>query len=97
LLLFRIGIPHDAEFYLTHSSLTLQVTIHAISNGTVYGILLAIALPGCAIKQLVNLVQVESFSDRSVLVFFTSVEYSGWDWQHVAQVTEEIVEKSFNF
>lgn len=40
----------------------LQVTCRSIGNGTVYGILLAIALPGCAIKQLVNLVQVQPIS-----------------------------------
>ena len=49
--------------------LILQVTIHAVTNRTVYGILLAIALPGCAVKQLVNLVQVQPFSHLLVFLF----------------------------
>lgn len=43
-----------------------EVTIHAVRNKTVYGILLAIALPGCAIKQLVNLVQMKTAADVCV-------------------------------
>lgn len=36
----------------------MQVMKDSFSNRTVYGFLLVAALPGCAIKQLVNLVQV---------------------------------------
>jgi hypothetical protein len=66
-------------------SLTLQVTIHAVRNKTVYGILLAIALPGCAIKQLVNLVQVKPFPHLLVTFFLTSMKFSGCRGQKLAQ------------
>lgn len=71
------------------SFFSLQVTWHAVTNGTVYGILLAIALPGCAIKQLINIVQVQRLSSCtndiiSVWLWFTN---KSWNlWLHFCQV-----------
>ncbi|KAH8963546.1 hypothetical protein BDL97_04G018200 [Sphagnum fallax] len=44
----------------------LQVTIQAISAKTIFGVLLLASLPGCVIKQLVNVVQIKTAADLCV-------------------------------
>nr|XP_024369465.1 probable CDP-diacylglycerol--inositol 3-phosphatidyltransferase 2 isoform X3 [Physcomitrium patens] len=51
-----------------------EVARHAVAERTVYGIVLVIALPGCAIKQLVNLVQMKTAAD--VCVRYDTHRYS---------------------
>ncbi|CAM6046902.1 unnamed protein product [Sphagnum compactum] len=43
-----------------------QVTIQAISAKTIFGLLLLASLPGCVIKQLVNVVQIKTAADLCV-------------------------------
>jgi CDP-diacylglycerol--inositol 3-phosphatidyltransferase len=58
----------DNSFLLNNRSLLEcgQVTIQAISAKTIFGVLLLASLPGCVIKQLVNVVQIKTAADLCV-------------------------------
>ncbi|XP_024369464.1 probable CDP-diacylglycerol--inositol 3-phosphatidyltransferase 2 isoform X2 [Physcomitrium patens] len=70
--LLRLYYQH--RYFMGYCAIGAEVARHAVAERTVYGIVLVIALPGCAIKQLVNLVQMKTAAD--VCVRYDTHRYS---------------------